>query len=79
MILAVHLATKPFLSLNPFCESISIPLIVSIEFEIFKLKWNGTGFFITFGQLESYAAASKSLQSYPTVRPHRWLPTRLPL
>ena len=26
-----------------------------------------------------YAAAAKSLQSYLTVQPHRWQPTRLPV
>lgn len=31
----------------PFCDSISILLIGPIDFEIFKLKWNLTRFFIT--------------------------------
>ena len=32
----------------------------------------------TTTQLNSHAAAAKSLQSCPTLRPHRWQPTRLP-
>ena len=48
---------------------------------LFLICTNGQGVLpaaLDWGSLAAAAAAAKSLQSYPTVRPHRRQPTRLP-